>query len=327
METTETLKLSFQQLLEIENPDSDVVKSQKVLFCYLLPLDEYISDFGENYVAVKAQKDPEWFFEYITCWSTKEGSNKKISTLKSKKYDYIIFFAKEKRATSFARFVGCYKNNGVAEEECIVREKKCVRFSFEKNHDFDSLEGRVVIKWPETDRSILEYWHKGGDVENGEIQPKYVYQINDLIIPTIDFTHYEDVVLSFSQLKEIIENGEDGQPEWKGKLSVVNGVYCIVDKTDGSMYIGAAYGEEGIWGRWREYVMSNGHGNNVKMKTLLVKDNVDDNVPLKIDEFRRDNLQWSILEIIPQSKPDDVVLAREKFYKEKFCTRIQLNGN
>lgn len=326
----DTLNLSFQQLLEIQHPDSDVVKSKKVLFCYLLPLEKYIKMEGyeEDYVATMSKKDPKWFYEYISCWSIREGSNRNISTLKSKKYEYIMFFAKEQKATSYARFVGCYKNGGVAEEECILDGEKCVRFAFEKVHDFDDLDGHVVIKWPESDRSILEYWCKGGDTKNGAVQHKYIYRINDLAIPKKDFTRYEDVILSFSELKGIIDAGKITETEWRKRLSIVKGIYCIVDKTDGKMYVGAAYGEEGIWGRWQQYVETDGHGDNVKMKEILMEDMQNNNEMLKIDEARRDNLQWSILEIFSQSKSNETVLSRERFYKDKFCTiKIQLNEN
>ena len=38
-------------------------------------------------------------------------------------------------------------------------------------------------------------------------------------------------------------------------------------------YIGSTYGKEGIWGRWKEYAKTGGHGNNVTLQKLYDQDN------------------------------------------------------
>ena len=45
----------------------------------------------------------------------------------------------------------------------------------------------------------------------------------------------------------------------------------LLDKLTGKQYIGSAYGHEGIWGRWTEYMNTNGTGNNKQLEELIIK--------------------------------------------------------
>jgi hypothetical protein len=45
------------------------------------------------------------------------------------------------------------------------------------------------------------------------------------------------------------------------------GVYLITDISNGKMYVGSAYGENMILGRWESYVKTY-HGGNVGLKKL-----------------------------------------------------------
>ena len=70
-------------------------------------------------------------------------------------------------------------------------------------------------------------------------------------------------------------------------LSAVNCIYIITDRKTGKNYIGSTYGKEGIWGRWKEYAKTGGHGNNVTLQKLYDQDNSYPN-----------NFSWSILETL-----------------------------
>ena len=80
---------------------------------------------------------------------------------------------------------------------------------------------------------------------------------------------------------------EKEYPEWKKMLSAVNCIYIITDRKTGKNYIGSTYGKEGIWGRWKEYAKTGGHGNNVTLQKLYDQDNSYPN-----------NFSWSILETL-----------------------------
>ena len=69
------------------------------------------------------------------------------------------------------------------------------------------------------------------------------------------FCGYENVEHGFSQLEAIVKQGKN---DWKAALENVKGVYLIVDRGTGKMYVGSAYGDSGIWSRWACYIGS-GH--------------------------------------------------------------------
>ena len=48
---------------------------------------------------------------------------------------------------------------------------------------------------------------------------------------------------------------------WKSALSQWRGIYFIFDSSDGKGYVGSAYGENNLLGRWLNYAAS-GHGGN-----------------------------------------------------------------
>jgi hypothetical protein len=75
-----------------------------------------------------------------------------------------------------------------------------------------------------------------------------------------DFISYDDVQLSYADLQRLIKD-TDSNIAWVNALSSVNGVYLIRHIMDGKLYVGSAYGKDGILGRWRAYARS-GHGGN-----------------------------------------------------------------
>lgn len=72
-------------------------------------------------------------------------------------------------------------------------------------------------------------------------------------------------------------------------MGAVNAVYLIVDTQTGKQYVGSAYGDGGLLGRWRVYVDSY-HGYNIRMVAELEAD------PVTYQRF-----QFSVLQILPRS--------------------------
>ena len=124
-----------------------------------------------------------------------------------------------------------------------------------------------------------------------------------------DFQSFSLVDLNYQDLKNLI-HFPDTNLTWLKALSSVNGVYLIKDKISGKLYVGSAYGEQGIYGRWTAYA-KNGHGGNMELK-----------------ELNPTNFQFSILEIVPPTATADNVIDCENRWKEKLGTRIfGLNKN
>jgi hypothetical protein len=83
--------------------------------------------------------------------------------------------------------------------------------------------------------------------------------------------------------------------------------------------IGSAYGDQGIWSRWCAYAAS-GHGGNVELRALVSHPTLD---------YCRKAFRFALLEARPAPTPDDVILAREAFWKRVLFPRGEqgLNRN
>ena len=99
--------------------------------------------------------------------------------------------------------------------------------------------------------------------------------------------------------------------DWKAALSSVFGIYLLTDIATGKHYIGSAYGEYGIWGRWVNYIYSF-HGNNMDLLELFGE---------KGETYIKSNFKFTILEIIPPTKSSTEIIHKECLWKEKLMTR------
>ncbi|OAI25469.1 GIY-YIG nuclease family protein [Methylomonas koyamae] len=166
------------------------------------------------------------------------------------------------------------------------------------NPKMEELSQRLVIDWG---KGTLAWVQNGTTPKNIlEIKPKN----------SIDqFKSYDEVLLGYQDLKQLL-NDAAANSEWVIKLSAVKGVYLIRDRLKGKLYVGSAYGDKGIYGRWAEYAR-NGHGNNQQLKEL--------------DYY---HFEFSILETLPFGFEDDAVIARENRWKKRLGTReFGLNSN
>lgn len=174
--------------------------------------------------------------------------------------------------------------------------KTSMRYDLKRNNVFDDLSERLVIEWgPAT-----VAWVQSKDKEVVEIKGKESIG---------DFRSFNLVDIDFRNLKRLTQNPESNVT-WMKALSSVNGVYLIRDQSSGKLYVGSAYGDQGIYGRWSDYA-KNGHGGNKKLKGL-----------------NPDNFKFSILEIVSATTTPDEVIECENRWKEKLGTRKHgLNKN
>ena len=121
-------------------------------------------------------------------------------------------------------------------------------------------------------------------------------------ISKIEFPGYDKVNISWQELSELIETDV-----WKTALENQKGVYLITDLLNGKMYIGSAYGEEMILGRWKKYVQ-NGHGGNKELKKISF-------------DYIKNNFRYSILVIFKSTTDDETIIARESWWKDTLLTR------
>ena len=150
-------------------------------------------------------------------------------------------------------------------------------------------------------------WHQKGTTE----KPIISLQPDEKKV----FAGYEDLILTYDQIKEIIENPSIYEA-WHTALSSVYAIYLIVDRENGRQYVGSAYGEDGLLGRWSCYVKTH-HGNNKLMKEVVC------NYP---DRYH--NFQFSILQILPKTLTPEEVINTESLYKRKLLSvEFGMNDN
>jgi hypothetical protein len=110
----------------------------------------------------------------------------------------------------------------------------------------------------------------------------------------------------------------DPDDNWQYRLRVAQGVYLIRDLRTGVQYVGAAYGENGLWRCFKEYIKTNGHGENKRL-IEYVNTHPDHALHVKV-------LHWA-----STSRPDlQEILDQENHWKFVLGTRegpLGLNAN
>lgn len=227
--------------------------------------------------------DKEKFFNYFRRQSKEVFS----------KCDFVVAFIGE--ASTLARFIGVYKVNGV--KSIVDNLGEGYLYDLEEVTKFTKLKERVIINWGGSTQGWHQWYEKTKEVVEIKFQPDLNY---------IQFKSYDDIILNYSQLQEIINHE---YKDWKIPLSATNAIYLILDKKEGKQYIGSTYGGEGIWGRWKKY-SKEGNGGN-KLLTKLTES----------DKSYANNFQWSILTTLPKTITKDEAIAIESKYKNKLGSR------
>jgi len=170
-----------------------------------------------------------------------------------------------------------------------------IYYNFKELMEFRSLRHRMIVQWKST-----RGWVQGKDLDIYEILPP---------IKTILFPGYQNVILRLDDLKLICGNPR-AHKDWKAALEANAGIYRVVDLSTGEIYIGSAYGETGLWGRWSNYAKT-GHGGN---KLLRQRD--------------PNNFQWSIVRTLSRSMSERDVIKIESIEKIKHGSKVHgLNDN
>ena len=127
--------------------------------------------------------------------------------------------------------------------------------------------------------------------------------------------HYYDAIVSF--MLQVTSKDAIPNDDYYNALSVVKGIYMIIDGNTGKLYIGSAYGSDGIWGRWSSYAATC-HGGNYELQKLY-----DENGEEYFYKFK-----YIILQILPMRMSDKEVIEMESKYKNRYLTReFGLNDN
>ena len=185
-------------------------------------------------------------------------------------------------------FVGAYRTidlNGVGTNP--YTQKPYPYANAEYLMDFDGFAGRVVVDFT---NSPQRFFYTRDDIIDNIV-------VSEILSDTYlnmadDFPGYDRVSRDYKTLSVCMQ-----KPDWRNALSSVYGVYVITDTKTGKQYVGSAYGEDGVYGRWAVY-LANGYDDdnkdypNKRLKELVKTNGMD---------YIRENFKYTLIEIFPKS--------------------------
>lgn len=158
-----------------------------------------------------------------------------------------------------------------------------------------SWKGKLIIGWPGREVS----WWRHANRNEMPILSILEDSALDAAMP-----EWDSIILSWEELSVL-------PSRWKSALSQWRGIYYIFDSLDGKGYVGSAYGEDNLYGRWLNYA-AYGHGGNKFLK-------------------QRDprNFRFSILQRVSPDMSACDLIQLESSWKERLHTRqpYGLNDN
>lgn len=118
-------------------------------------------------------------------------------------------------------------------------------FDLALNDFYASWKGKLIVGWPPPERSWWRWAHRN-------------------VIPVLAVLEDTALDAAMPQWDEIAFTWEELRvlpTRWKAALSQWRGVYYIFDMSDAKGYVGSAYGDSNLLGRWLNYA-ARGHGGN-----------------------------------------------------------------
>jgi hypothetical protein len=170
-----------------------------------------------------------------------------------------------------------------------------VGYEYKLLSKYDKYSGRLIVKFKNKAQTMIR---KATSVMDD-------CEIIQILPDTFDndiFPGYDNVKLSWQELSRVIS-----KESWKTALQNQKGIYLITDISNGKMYIGSAYGENMLLGRWKSYIKTM-HGGNVELKKLS-------------ENHISENFEFSILDIFKATTDDQLIINRESWWKNILKTK------
>ena len=179
------------------------------------------------------------------------------------------------------------------------------RYEVERMDIYQAFEGRLLVNLvrPARGRAFrLESWWEAITVE----------QILSNRYGGDAFPGLQNINHSFKSLTPIFCREK---ADWKAALLNAKGIYLLTDVLTGKHYVGAAYGDTGIWSRWATY-LATGHGGNKHLRELL-----GDDARNTTTDYALQNFKLSILEPMTALADTETVRERENHWKRVLLSR------
>ncbi len=170
-----------------------------------------------------------------------------------------------------------------------------VGYEYETLSQYEKYFGRLIIKFKNKSQNMIRN-------AKSVILDCEVDQILSNIFNNDIFPGYDNVNLSWEELSNVLS-----KENWKTALQNQKGVYLITDTSNGKQYVGSAYGENMLLGRWESYINTY-HGGNIELKQLKSKHIIQ-------------NFRYSILDIFKSTVDDKFIISRENWWKSILHTR------
>jgi hypothetical protein len=137
-----------------------------------------------------------------------------------------------------------YRMKGMTDENSTVLWFDLVPLSFRREW-----KGKLIVCWPGRE---LSYWRWA---DRNEFTIHAILEDSDL---ERGMPGWRQLVLRWDELQTLPKS-------WSARLREWRGIYLIFDAKSGKSYVGAAYGNENLLGRWSNYAAS-GDGGNKHLK-------------------------------------------------------------
>jgi hypothetical protein len=160
-------------------------------------------------------------------------------------------------------------------------------FTLHRADDLSDLVGRLVVERPQA-RTFMRRAETLDDLSIIELARE-----SRLVLPLPD---WRDVALLGPQLRALPHS-------WALRLAEWRGIYVIVDEVDGARYIGAAYGNQNLLGRWRMHVAG------------------EQGVTAQLRHRNPATFRFSILERVSPDMPAEEVIRLEQTWMDRLHTR------
>lgn len=160
---------------------------------------------------------------------------------------------------------------------------------------YNHWKGRLVVDWPPPERS---WWRRA---HRNTMPAIAIHEDSALDAAMPDWS---ELSLTWEELSVL-------PMRWRSSISQWRGIYYIFDAADGKGYVGSAYGENNLLGRWLNYA-AQGHGGNRLLRQRDPK-----------------NFRFTILQRVSPDMDARDVIQIENSWKQRLHTRnpYGLNDN
>lgn len=212
-------------------------------------------------------------------------------------------------------FLGLYENRGcrpLTHAEIRAHPDVCwLRQNTTTYQDFVGTPDDAVAEWFDLAQSERMAQLQGRLVVDVRLTPNYIRRGENIDAP-VSAIHAEGVFdAAPPDWRAMTPTGgilRELPPGWAARLREWRGIYLITDERDGARYVGSAYGEQNLLGRWLEHVSG------------------ERGVTVGLASRDPSTFRFSVLErVSPDAQPHEVIRLEQTWMTRLHTVRFGLN--